>query len=105
MDDPFLTVMDCIRKRTFMYIPARRATLLEAFIRGFDWAAYHSKIDMEIWRGFRESIHYLPGVKPGPFMADELIQITGSDEAAFEEFFRLLDAYVRDNPTNAGAPE
>jgi hypothetical protein len=97
-----------IRQRPVIYLQEKRSTLLEHFINGVLFAQHDQGpscyVDAKAMADFRDWLHKKPNIKPSFWLSDELIQMFGTDEKAFIEFFNLFDDFVRTHDVGILAP-
>lgn len=93
-----------VKRIPVLYLSARRATLLEAYIDGFLIGRSEQLTERLAIVAFRDWLNQRPNVRPSGSMADVLIQLSGNDEAAYDEFFRLFDDFIRTHPVGILAP-
>ena len=91
-------VLNSVRLRPKMYLPEVRATLLDAFIVGFLMASVDVK-DGDLYASFRHWLGQSKVKNRHQSIGVELMELAGSDAAAFDEFIRLLDEFL---PTYSG---
>jgi len=94
MEKTLSTLLSLVRLRPLLYLHAKRATLLEPFIQGYMWTTGRID-DTKMYAKFRDWLPRTYKLKMSPSIAAQLIELTGSDEAAFDEFFRLFDQFVK----------
>jgi len=87
-----------------LIIADARASLLEAFIEGFVMAKGVDSMEWRVIGDFRQWLHKIPGVTPGPSIAGELISLVGTDEAAFQEFFEKFEQFLLSRPSKMALP-
>lgn len=98
-----------IHRRSPIFIYKKNATLLEAYVEGFLLASYDCKRpgcipDGKAWSDFHTFLNNHPQATPGPSIAVKLMQIAGTDEAAYILFFELFNNFVRTHDSKITPP-